>query len=623
MMNGLRDMDRRLRAAARSRWERAPERVRRITPFVVVLLVGLVIGSTLFGRTATPDPDGLDGLAAGAGELDEDGVEWTCSMHPQIRQPGPGSCPICGMDLIPVSTGDDDGEHGSPARLTVSERAAALMAVQVWPAERRDLASDVRLSGSIGYDETQVHDVILRTEGQVERLYVNYEQAAVRRGQRLADVYSPAILAASQELLQARRAAQAGGMADLVEAAAAQLLAMGVGRAQIDRILDTGQPARTYTLYSPADGVVSDLSSRQGEWLGGGGRLMRVAGMSRVWAQFDAYERDLGRLAVGQPLRFTVEAYPGEVFGGTIAFIDPVVDGGRRTARVRVQVDNPGLRLKPGMLARGQATGLGGGGGEGSIVIPASAPLLTGQRALVYVQLPGFDRPTFEPREVTLGDRSGAYRVVSSGLAEGELVVVNGAFRIDSELQIRGRPSMMGGPPPAHDHGATDDGGPPVHLHDRATVPVQLSGADGRRLEAVVVAYLEVAGALSRDDAAAARDAARTLGAVLRTAELAGLDRDATREWGQIRAGMRERAGAMTGAGDLPALRRELLRLSQLTELAVHAFQSDEVGPLFRAMCPMVEGAEGTWLTRVAVVENPYHGADMFECGEIQEKVAG
>jgi membrane fusion protein, copper/silver efflux system len=625
MMNGLRDMDRRLRAAARRRWDRAPERVRRITPFVVVLLVGLVIGSTLFGRMATPDHDGRDGIAASNGDHDHgDGVEWTCSMHPQIRQPGPGSCPICGMDLIPVSTGDDDGEHGSPARLTVSERAAALMAVQVWPAERRDLASDVRLSGSIGYDETQVHDVILRTEGQVERLYVNYEQAAVRRGQRLADVYSPAILAASQELLQARRAAQAGGMADLVEAAAAQLLAMGVGRAQIDRILDTGEPARTYTLYSPADGVVSDLSSRQGEWLGGGGRLMRVAGMSRVWAQFDAYERDLGRLAVGQPLRFTVEAYPGEVFGGTIAFIDPVVDAGRRTARVRVQVDNPGLRLKPGMLARGQATGLGGGGGEGSIVIPASAPLLTGQRALVYVQLPGFDRPTFEPREVTLGDRSGAYRVVSSGLAEGELVVVNGAFRIDSELQIRGRPSMMGGPP-AHDHGQgpAGDGGAPVHLRDRATVPVQLSSADGRQLEAVVVAYLDVAGALSRDDAPAARRAARALDAALRTAELTGLDRDATREWGQIRAGMRERAAAMAGGGDLPALRRELLRLSELTEVAVHTFQSGEVGPLYRAMCPMVEGGEGTWLTRVAVVENPYHGADMFGCGEVQEKLSG
>jgi membrane fusion protein, copper/silver efflux system len=621
MLNRMRGIDRRLGAALRSRWARAPQRVRQVTPFVVVLLVGLVIGSTLFGRVAAPDHDGRDGIAASSGDHDHgEGVEWTCAMHPQIRQPGPGQCPICGMDLIPVVTGDDDGQYGQAARLTVSDRAAALMAVQIWPAERRDLASDVRLSGSVGYDETQVHDVILRTEGQVERLYVNYEQAAVRRGQRLADIYSPAILAASQELLQARRAAERGGMADLVEAAAAQLMAMGVTRAQIDRILDTGQPARTYTLYSPADGVVADLASRQGEWLMGGGRLLRVAGLGRVWVQFDAFERDLGRLRVGQPLQFTVESFPGEVFAGTIAFIDPVVDGGSRTARVRVQVQNPGLRLKPGMLARGQATGTGTGG-DGVIVIPASAPLLTGQRALVYVQLPGFDRPTFEARDVTLGARQGAYREVTSGLSEGELVVVNGAFRIDSELQIRGRPSMMGGPPPVHDHGVV-----PVPetgaLRDGARVPVRLSAAAGRQLEAVVVAYLDVAGALSRDDAATARAAARTLDGALRAAELAGLDADATREWGRIRTGMRQRAAAMTATTDLVRLRRELKPLSELAEAAVRTFPSDQVGPVFRAMCPMVEGAEATWLTRVEAVENPYYGEDMFDCGEIEARVS-
>jgi membrane fusion protein, copper/silver efflux system len=620
MLNRMRGLDSRLGAALRRRWARAPERVRQVTPFVVVLLVGLVIGSTLFNRASSPDQDGRDGIAAASGDQDHgDGVEWTCSMHPQIRQPGPGQCPICGMNLIPVATSDDDGEYGQAARLTVSDRAAALMAVQVWPAERRDLASDVRLSGAVGYDETQVHDVILRTEGQVERLYVNYEQAAVRRGQRLADIYSPAILAASQELLQARRAAERGGMADLVEAAAAQLIAMGVSRAQIDRILDTGQAARTYTLYSPADGVVADLASRHGEWLMGGGRLLRVAGLGRVWVQFDAYERDLGRLRVGQPLQFTVESFPGEVFAGTIAFIDPVVDGGSRTARVRVQVQNPGLRLKPGMLARGQATGTGTG--DGAIVIPASAPLLTGQRALVYVQLPGFDRPTFEARDVTLGARQGAYREVTSGLAAGELVVVNGAFRIDSELQIRGRPSMMN--PAAPDHGISPPASPDRMLRDRGTVPVQLTSAAGRQLESVVVAYLDVAGALSRDDASGARRAARTLDGVLRTAELAGLSPQAAGEWGRLRAGMRQRAAAMGDASELARLRRELQPLSALVEEAVQTFPSDQVGPLFRAMCPMVDGAEGTWLTRVEAIENPYHGADMFECGEVQGRVVG
>jgi membrane fusion protein, copper/silver efflux system len=611
-MNEIRELNRRVVRALRERWALLPGRVREVTPFVIVLLIGLMVGSTLFSRTAVPHLDGEDGIRAALGD-DEgaNGIEWTCSMHPQIRQPGPGSCPICGMELIPVSMGDDDGVHGELPRLTVSDRAAALMSVQVWPVERLDVASDVRLSGTIGYDETQVHDVVTRTEGQVERLYVNYENAAVRRGQRIADIFSPAIQAASQELLQASRAAQRGGMADLVEAAAGQLLALGVTRAQVDRILESGEAARTFTVFSQADGVISDLSARQGEWLMAGGRLMRIAGVSRVWAQFEAYERDLARLQVGRPLQFTVESFPGEVFGGTIAFIDPVVDGGRRTVRVRVQVDNPGGRLKPGMLARGQASGPAAA--AGALVIPATAPLLTGRRALVYVQLPGFERPTFEPRDVTLGERRGAYWEIASGLTEGELVVVNGAFRIDSELQIRGRPSMMSSPPAN-----------PVELRqDTRLVPVVLSSTAGRELARVVDSYLNVAAALAADDGVAARTAARGLEAALRSAGLNGLDAAAAREWRRAREELQRRAATIGGMSDIAAARSEMLPLSVRMEAVVATFRSDEIGPLYRAACPMVQGREGTWLTRTEVVENPYYGAAMFDCGEVQSKVAG
>jgi membrane fusion protein, copper/silver efflux system len=621
MLDRVTRTGRRLETEARRFWGGLPRRVQRVTPYVVVLLVGLVIGSTLFSRVTAPADDGVDGVRAAQGDLDEgDGVEWTCSMHPQVRQPGPGSCPICGMDLIPVSTGDDDGVHGDLPRLTVSDRAAALMAVQVWPAERRDLAGEVRLSGVIGYDETRVSDVILRTEGQVERLYVNYEQASVTRGQRVADIYSPAILTASQELLQARRAAERGGMSELVEAAAAQLISLGVTRGQIDRILETGEPARTYALHSPGAGVVTELGGRQGEWLQAGSRLMRVAGLERVWAQFEAYERDLARLRVGQSMQFTVESFPGQPFVGTVAFIDPVVDGARRTARVRVQVDNPGALLKPGMLVRGQATGSGSNGaGAAPLVIPATAPLVTGQRSLVYIQLPGFDRPTFEPREVTLGARDGAYWEVTDGLVEGDLVVANGAFRIDSELQIRGRASMMGGAQPAsparHDHGE--------QLRDTGREAVQLSAAGGRQLEVVVQAYLDVAEALSRDEPGAARDAARALDSALAAAGLAGLDGDAGREWARIRRDLRSHASAMAATGEIAVLRRELLPLSQLVELAVRSFTSDEVSPLFRAVCPMVDGGEGSWLTRVERIENPYHGENMFGCGSLDGQVTG
>jgi membrane fusion protein, copper/silver efflux system len=303
-----------------------------------------------------------------------------------------------------------------------------------------------------------------------------------------------------------------------------------------------------------------------------------------------------------------VEAFPGRVFTGTVAFIDPIIDAGRRTARVRVQLANPGGVLKPGMLVRGQG-GASPANASAVLTVPATAPLLTGRRALVYVQLPGTARPTFEAREVSLGERRGDHWEVLSGVMEGELVVVNGAFRIDSELQIRGQPSMMAPTPqsPA-DHG-------------RVIAP--LSVAAQLELERVVTAYLDVTLALTRDDAAAARRAARALEAALGAADFNGIDPAAAAEWGRARNAMRPRAAAMAGTSDLAALRRELVQVSDRLEHAVRAFPAEGVGPLFRVVCPMVDGSEGSWLARAAVVQNPYFGASMLDCGEVTAQVAG
>jgi Cu(I)/Ag(I) efflux system membrane fusion protein len=163
--------------------------------------------------------------------------------------------------------------------------------------------------------------------------------------------------------------------------------------------------------------------------------------LSKVWINLEAYERDLPWLREGLPVRFTATALPGETFEGVVAFIDPVVDARARTVRVRVEAENPGGRLKPDLFVSALVRATPGA--AASLVIPASAPLRTGKRAVVYVRMPDADRPTFEPRSVVLGPRAGDVYVVEDGLAEGEWVVVNGQFKIDSELQIRGRPSMM------------------------------------------------------------------------------------------------------------------------------------------------------------------------------------
>ena len=396
---------------------------------------------------------------AGAAEAEGRQV-YTCPMHPQVRSFDPDErCPLCGMELVPVPMDEEDLEEGELPRLRVSERAAALMEIRTWPVQRREVEVDLRLFGRVDYNEELLKDIVLFSPGYIENLKTGYVRQSVRKGETIAEIYSPAVVTAMEELLLVR-----GGAAGTLEAARARLARLGVSAGQVEEILVSGKVPRTYRVESPIDGVIKELGGREGDRLGEGGLLARVAGLETVWVRFEAYESELAWVETGSPVNFTLPAYPGENFSGEVTWVDPVLDERTRALGLRVEASNPGGRLRPGLFARGvisipvlePAVSPGHGHPAAPLVIPASAPLFTGLRSLVYVRVPGAERPTFEPREVLLGPRAGDYYIVREGLEEGDILVVHGQFKIDSELQIRGRPSMMapeGGPPPVHDHG--------------------------------------------------------------------------------------------------------------------------------------------------------------------------
>ena len=402
-------------------------------------------------------------------------VRWTCSMHPQIilpdnRQP----CPICFMDLIPLD--EEAGAGLDPNELSLSEAAVALAEIEVQKVQRRAISKPIRLVGKVAADQTRISTISARFSGRLDRLLVPATGQPVTRGMKLAEIYSPELYSAQAELQSAAAAAEVesrlggsdGSAKQTLDSVVSRLRLWGLDQEEIKGILaETGRRDH-WPVTAPVGGVVLSLPVAAGDYVQTGSVLYTIADLSSVWAVLEAWESDVAWLAAGQTVNFSVRAFPGRNFAGRILLVEPVLDERSRTVAVRVEVANSDGLLKPGMLISAVAAvplnaagGPGGDSGEGPLVIPASAPLLTGDRAVVYVRKPGQDEPAFVGRQVTLGTRAGDYYVVLAGLTEGEEVVTRGNFKIDSALQIQARPSMMNpsgqrnapaGPAGRHDH---------------------------------------------------------------------------------------------------------------------------------------------------------------------------
>ncbi len=599
----------------------------------ILFATGAVLVAFAVGRWTSGD-----GEAAHRTEPEEPAREtvYYCPMHPEQTSTNPdATCPICGMDLV-AGDPDDEDDRDLP-RLRLSERSMALMNVEVSPVERRTIEAPLHFLGRLEADETRLRDVVARSSGYVEQLYANYQWQMVAEGEPLAEIYSPEVRAAARELLVNQSGVLAGNQGAL-EGAKGRLTRLGVSADQIAEILETGEAPRTFQIRSPITGHIMNLSGREGHWLDEGDRLVQIMNPSGLWLQLDVYERDLAWLRRGLPVAFTVEAFPGEAFAGEVSFIDPHLDPRSRTVRVRVDVPNPELRLKPGMFARGSIlmrigeprpdlleapppiddiAGIRDEAAEPPLLIPASAPLITGRRAIVYVKDPDAERPTFEGRRIVLGSRAGDYYLVREGLDEGELVVTRGAFKIDSELQIRGRPSMMSArweeePDPAPE--PEDYRDPPEPADFAAEVPESF----GQELRPLVRGYLDLATALAADDFEGARDGVGTLHEALLEIGQHRLDGDAHMAWMERYEAVHVLSHRMEHADAIEGIRAHLQELTREIEHIAVSFGVGQLPTLYRVYCPMAHDDEGaTWLQDHDTVDNAYFGASMLRCGEV------
>lgn len=597
-------------------------------------LVALVIIAFVIGRCSAPS-DSHDHAMDPATESAENPTTWTCSMHPNIQQPEFGACPICGMDLIPLV--DDTSSDLGPRAMSMSESSRALADIQTTEITTGYPTLELRLVGQLNYAETQEKSLTARFPARIEKLFVNYTGIPVQRGEHLAEVYSPELLTAQRELLSAYQRDPQGS---ITAAAREKLRLWDLLPEQIDSILSNQTAQDRFELRSPINGVVVMKKVKEGDYVKTGEPLFKIVDLSELWLTLDAYEADLFWLRYGQEVEFTVEAYPGQTFTGKVVFIAPELNRKTRTIPIRVNVPNPDGQLKPGMFARaavesriaenGQvyapdlagkwispmhpqiikddagscdicgmdlvpAETLGYVSGaeiEAPLLIPSSAVLRTGKRAVVYVEVPDSERPTFEGREIVLGPKAGDVFIVKEGLNAGERVVTNGAFKIDSALQIQAKPSMMS---------ASDDENGSMGDGEMGSIQI-----NAELLNELLPHYFALQSALAADDLAAARAALGDLMSV-------------TGHQGELP----DLIHTMLAAEDLEALRRPHFEtLSNAFIAAVAANAENLESPVYRMNCSMVYPDRGAdWLQNNDKLLNPYYGSMMLRCGTVEERL--
>ena len=397
--------------------------------FGLVLLIGLFLGWFFF-HSSDKKNDKLQTT-----EIKKE--IWTCSMDPQVHLDHSGKCPICGMDLIPLKQSETKVDSNA---VHFSKEAAGLANVTTSIVSRQKPIKEVRLYGKVQADERLLQNQVAHIGGRIEKLYVNFTGEAVHKGQLLALIYSPDLITAQQELIEAAKSKQT--QPEIYDAAMQKLIQWMLTDRQIAQIEKSGKVKTNFEVYSNTSGIITSKRVNTGDHVSEGSVLYDIANLSSVWVLFDAYETDLPFLKIGNTISFTLQALPGTNFSANIQFIDPVIDPVHRVAKVRVEISNAGGKLKPEMFATGIVKA-NLNEFKNKLVIPRSAVLWTGKRSIVYVKQAADEGFNFKMREIELGPMLGNSYVVESGLTEGEEIVTDGTFSVDAAAQLAGKPSMM------------------------------------------------------------------------------------------------------------------------------------------------------------------------------------
>jgi Cu(I)/Ag(I) efflux system membrane fusion protein len=583
--------------------------------YIGILVAGLLLGWILFGGSSNKKTEHNHDAVAETNQL------WTCSMHPQIMQPEPGDCPICGMDLIPAES-STDGLLADQFKLT--ENAMALANIQTSIVGKGNVEGNtIKLSGKIAENEEANAVQVSYFAGRIERLNVSFTGEEVRKGQLLATIYSPELYAAQQELITA--ASLKESQPALYKAVRNKLKLWKLSESQINQIEETGKVKENFPVYATVSGTVTEKLVEQGDYIKQGQPLLKIANLNSVWANFDVYENQIDLFKKGQEVKVSTNAFPNKEFKGKVDFIDPILNTNTRTVTLRVVLNNSNNAFKPGMFVTGKVEAINLDNDK-DIMIPSSAVLWTGERSVVYLKT-NPNEPVFEMKEIELGNQIGENYKVLKGLNIGDEIVSNGTFTIDAAAQLQGKKSMMnkdgGKVMTGHeghlgmDNNASNKQTDHTNMNERLEVSEKFQ----QQLNSVYNEYINLKDALVKEDSKSTSTSASTLLNNLTQVDMKLLsDNKAHNHWMSLEGEIKSSATSISKTSDIKSQRDHFKHLSSHLINAVQLFGVNE--KVYVEFCPMADNNNGAyWLSKEEKVINPYFGEAMLTCGEVKQVI--
>ena len=583
----------------------------------------------------------------------------TCPMHPQIRQPGLGDCPICGMPLVPATAGGADLDEFAVSIEPAQRRLANIKTVTV---TEQPVSRQLQTIGSIEIDESRQATISSYIDGRLEKIYADYTGVEVQEGDHLAVVYSPQIYSAQIEYLEAKKTLESSSDSALASIREAQekladnsrqrLLELGMTADQLKELDATETAKSRLTIYAPMGGTVIEKLAEEGKYIEAGEPIYRIADLAMVWLMLELFPEDASRIRFGQQVQARLSSNPNEVLTGRVAFIAPNVDPSSRTVGVRVEFTNEQRKLRPGDYAEATITIPIGPEGEiydkdlagkwispmhpqiirdqpgpcpvcgmqlvpttrygfaatpvdqpVSVTIPRSALLLAGQNSVAYVET---EAGRFELRVVKIGPFLKDNVVILEGIEPGEQVATSGNFLIDSQMQLAGKPSLID---------------PTRYVRKFRNVPLEfdsidisvIGGKSGEQLEELYSRYFEIRTAFAADKKPVEESSLslHELSTQLTSSE------DVTDQAKEQLSIVTENAEHLHHL-PLEEARMQFKPISHaILELATQIRGKGNERVFRHFFCPMVKEGEGDWLQFEERISNPYYGSQMLRCGEL------